>query len=144
LDYRFKQYKPKSTAIFNELSIIATVATPVMEPEFQAKNTVYFPVSLKTSIMPLETEYYIYSEDINQNVTVYSLFLDNTEVELYSFAIWGRLFATDGQEADPPIEENTEPGFTEEPTTTEQDDSASAHLVAKILLIPSILLLMKL
>ncbi|CAG9791384.1 unnamed protein product [Diatraea saccharalis] len=122
---RFPQYKLKSTAVFHELNIIATMPTPVIEDEIQARDTIYFPLSLDTSIMPLEPDDYTYSEDINGNVTTYSMFLDRYDKELYSFAIWGRIFSRDGQEEDPKLPQETTLSPTEE--TTENQDVTTEH-----------------
>ncbi|RVE50259.1 hypothetical protein evm_005094 [Chilo suppressalis] len=149
---RFPQYAPKSTAIFHELNIIATVPTPRIDAELESRDTVYFPLSLDTSIMPLEPDYYTYSEDKNEEVTVYNLFLEKYDRELYSFAIWGRVFAGDGELEDPPLTEPTTLLSTEttevslDSTTTDidaDDDSSVSHLITKSLLIPVLLLLLK-
>ncbi|KAL4711785.1 hypothetical protein ACJJTC_005954 [Scirpophaga incertulas] len=148
---RFPQYETRTTAAFTELNIIAVVTTPTLDPTVEAKDTVYYPVSLDTSIMPLKSEDFTYSEDTNDNVTVYTMFLDNTNVELYSFSIWGRVFATDGLDADPPLEVTDETSTIPAGTTTivtdntttddNENDSAFVHIVSKTLLLPVIIVI---
>lgn len=53
--------------------------------------------------MPLEAEDYLYELTSVESNTVFKLTLRNFNEELYSFAVWGRVFATDGQEADPAV-----------------------------------------
>lgn len=103
---RFSEYTANSTAHFEELFISATFPTPVIEAALQATDSAVFPVAAKTSIMPLEPEDYTYEFASSGNNTVYNLTLENFNEELYSFAVWGRVFATDGQEADPPVQDS--------------------------------------
>lgn len=76
--------------------------------------------------MPLESQYYSYSEDIQGSRSVYSLTLNNKYAELYTLAVWGRYYLTDGNEADPPlpIESDSEP------------DSANFHVLYSLMMLP--------
>ncbi|XP_026755190.2 uncharacterized protein LOC113515229 [Galleria mellonella] len=121
---RFPEYTENSTAIFEELTIIATVPTPVLDQNLQARDSAFFPISLDVSIMPLEVKDFTFNEDTQGDVTVYSLTLKRTNAQLYAFAVWGRVFATDKQDASPPI-----------------PDSSPKHLLNILLLIPTVLLL---
>ncbi|XP_028172899.1 vanin-like protein 1 [Ostrinia furnacalis] len=132
---RFPAYNANTTAIFEELSIVASVPTPVVVQNVTSRDSAYFPVSLDVSIMPLESEYYSYTEDNRGENTVYSMNLINRDAELYSFAVWGRYFLTDGLDADPPLveveseteasEPDTSEPVTSEPDTTEPDAGGS-------------------
>ncbi|CAK1541580.1 unnamed protein product [Leptosia nina] len=95
---RFSKYTPNSLATFDELSIDAFVTTPKRNPELQADNIVYFPVSLQPTILPLQPK--DYSLNITSLVGVldlYSYKLLNHNAELYSFGIFGRVFERDGE-----------------------------------------------
>lgn len=52
--------------------------------------------------MPLEVKEYTYAEESNGNRTNYTLTL-NSNKELYTFAVWGRVFERDGLEASKPL-----------------------------------------
>ncbi|XP_059054217.1 vanin-like protein 1 [Achroia grisella] len=104
---RFPQYAENTTAIFEELIITATVPTPVFDPEVQARNSAFFPVSMEVSIMPLEVKDFTFTENIQSNRTVYTFTLKNKHARLYTFAIWGRVFATDGKEESPPAPDSS-------------------------------------
>ncbi|XP_075983848.1 vanin-like protein 1 isoform X3 [Anticarsia gemmatalis] len=103
---RFTSFEENSTALFEELTITARMPTSIMT-DLDADDFVVFPVALQVSIMPLETKEYTYNKTVTGNVTVHSMSLLNSSPELYTFAIWGRVFATDGQEADPPFEDSS-------------------------------------
>ncbi|KAL0867648.1 hypothetical protein ABMA27_008399 [Loxostege sticticalis] len=143
---RFTQYNSNTTAIFEELSIVASVPTPVVIQNVSARDSGFFPVSLDVSIMPLESDYYTYSEDIQGSTTVYSLTLNKKDAELYSFAVWGRYYLTDGNEADPPVaiddgENNGDSGsqnVTDSPLLTEgegEPDSACVHVISSLMVV---------
>ncbi|XP_045771208.1 vanin-like protein 2 isoform X2 [Maniola jurtina] len=104
---RFPRFSPNSTGIFDELTITARVPTPVMDVEINAKNSIYFPVSLDTNIMPLKPKDYTYTETVLSKDTnsLYVLDLKNVTAELYVFGIWGREYTSDGQESSPPVED---------------------------------------
>lgn len=110
-----------------------------------ADDSAVFPVALKSSIMPLEAEAYYYGKMTAGIVTYSSLTLRDFDEELYTFAIWGRVFATDGQEADPPVEEvaaETTPAVTESVQTT-TPDAAHSHYLSGLLLIPALALALR-
>ncbi|KAM3963991.1 vanin-like protein 1 [Aphomia sociella] len=121
---RFPEYTENTTAIFEELIITATVPTPVSDQQLQARDSAFFPLSLDVSLMPLETEGFTYNENTQGNVTVYTLTLRRNTAQLYTFAVWGRVFATDGQDAAPAV-----------------PDSSPEHLLNSLLLITALALL---
>lgn len=111
-----------------------------------ARDSGFFPVSLDVSIMPLESDYYTYSEDTQGSTTVYSLTLNKKDAELYSFAVWGRYYLTDGNEADPPLgiddgENNGDSGsqsVTDLPLPIEgegEPDSACVHVISSLMVV---------
>ncbi|XP_063541459.1 vanin-like protein 1 isoform X3 [Cydia strobilella] len=89
---RFPTYVENSTSIFEELIIVATVPTPALDNLLDAHDSSFFPISLDVSIMPLEPSEYTYTEVQGDVTTVFTYTLVNTEKELYSFAVWGRVF----------------------------------------------------
>lgn len=89
---RFPLYRENATSVFEELSIVATVPTPVLVPQLNAKDSAFFPVSLDVSIMPLEVDEYTYTEVQNNENTVFTFTLVNTGKDLYTFAVWGRVY----------------------------------------------------
>ncbi|XP_063368774.1 vanin-like protein 1 [Cydia amplana] len=89
---RFPTFVVNSTSIFEELTIVATVPTPVLDTRLDAHDSSFFPISLDVSIMPLEPSEYTYTEVPGDGTTVFTYTLVNTEKELYSFAVWGRVF----------------------------------------------------
>ncbi|XP_073948410.1 vanin-like protein 2 isoform X3 [Choristoneura fumiferana] len=91
---RFPLYKQNATSLFEELSIVATVPTPVVVPQLNAKDSAFFPVSLDVSIMPLEVDEYTYTEVQNNENTVFTFTLVNTGKDLYTFAVFGRVYST--------------------------------------------------
>lgn len=103
---RFEIYAANSTANFEELSITATFPSPVVEPDLECDDSAVFPIALKTNIMPLEPISYTYDANYNGDTTVYNLILKEFDDDLYNFAVWGRVFATDGLEADPPVDDS--------------------------------------
>ncbi|XP_049879633.1 vanin-like protein 1 isoform X4 [Pectinophora gossypiella] len=105
--HRFTEYQENSTSLFEELSIVATVPTPVLLSNLTAHDSAFFPVSLDVSIMPLEPEGFTYNTDTQGTTTVYTLKLNNNTAELYTFAVWGRLFGLDDQEATPPLPDSS-------------------------------------
>ncbi|XP_034828264.1 vanin-like protein 1 isoform X3 [Maniola hyperantus] len=100
---RFPRFSPNSTGIFDELTITARVPTPVINADVNAENSIYFPVSLDTSIMPLKPKDHTYRETVSSVTNIYVLDLKNVTAELYVFGIWGREYTLDGQEASPPV-----------------------------------------
>ncbi|XP_039751967.1 vanin-like protein 1 [Pararge aegeria] len=106
---RFPQYSPNSTAVFEILEITAAVPIPETDEDLSAKNAVYFPVTLDTSIMPLKPADYLFEEvrQILDSYTVYLFVLRNLKAELYSFGLWGREFSTDGETTDNDSPEET-------------------------------------
>lgn len=76
--------------------------------------------------MPLEPEHYSFAEVTGGNVTVYTMTLNTQSVELYSFAVWGRYFPTDGQVEDPPREDDLELPVTEESVAEDDADEDRA------------------
>ncbi|VVC93050.1 unnamed protein product, partial [Leptidea sinapis] len=98
------QYQPKSVATFDELSIYATLQTPQTVESLQAHDIVYYPVSLKPSILPLNSnDFALEIQTMLGTVDLYNYTLLNNNVGLYSFGIYGRVFADDGKEPTPPI-----------------------------------------
>lgn len=77
--------------------------TSITDAALSAENSVVYPVSVKSSLMPLEPTTYTFNKVVNTQITLYDYALSVHEVELYSFALWGRVFATDGDEATPPF-----------------------------------------
>ncbi|XP_045539002.1 vanin-like protein 2 isoform X3 [Papilio machaon] len=102
---RFSSYQENTTGIFEELSITAIMPTPQRVKELDADDSVFYPVSLDVAINPLKPEYYTYEKKLSGGglKTHYSLKLNNFTRDLYSFAVWGRVFADDGKEATPPL-----------------------------------------
>ncbi|XP_072934499.1 vanin-like protein 2 isoform X3 [Epargyreus clarus] len=100
---RFPKFENDTTGVFEELSIVATVPTPQIVPDLDAHDSSYFPVALTTSIMPLESKDYTYEVSTQGNVTNISAVLKSNTPELYSFAVWGRVFDRDGEDATPPL-----------------------------------------
>ncbi|XP_026314153.1 vanin-like protein 1 [Hyposmocoma kahamanoa] len=103
---RFKNFSINSTASFEELTIIATVPKPITDTAVQAHDSSYFPVSLDVSIMPLEVKEYTYTEESNGETTNYTFTL-NSNKELYTFAVWGRIFERDGLEPTKPLHDSS-------------------------------------
>ncbi|XP_013146606.1 PREDICTED: vanin-like protein 2 isoform X2 [Papilio polytes] len=102
---RFPNYQENATAIFEELSIIASMPTPQKVKELDADDSVFYPVSLDVAINPLRPEQYTYEKTLSDDghKTHYSFKLNNVTRNLYSFAVWGRVFADDGKDATPPL-----------------------------------------
>lgn len=134
--------------MFQELRITATLPTPQNDDELDADRAAYFPVTLNTAIMPLRSEDYSFQrESIANIVSIYSIMLTNTNVELYSFAIWGREYTTDGQFASPPSDqhdsaETTTMTTTAAPTTAQPGSSAS-HKISITLFILSVVVFLR-
>ncbi|XP_068623395.1 vanin-like protein 2 isoform X3 [Battus philenor] len=104
---RFSNYTANATGIFEELSITAAVPTPKIDKILRASDSVFYPVSLDTSIMPLRPQQYTYEIKILDNETSnYSFKLNNITSNVYSFAVWGRVFIDDGQNPTPPLRYN--------------------------------------
>lgn len=108
--------------LFEELSIIATVPTPVPEPAVGAPDSAYFPVSMDVSIMSLESQDFAYTVEESGDVTIHTMTLSKKDKEIYSFAVWGRLFERDGFDATPPV-----------------TDASTAIVLSKFLLLVSVL-----
>ncbi|CAG5024347.1 unnamed protein product [Parnassius apollo] len=111
---RFPNFEQNTTGIFEELSIIATVPTPVIDTYLKAADSTFYPVSLDIKIMPLEPQDYTFTLENSNNmrVTTYNFTLNKQNSDLYSFAVWGRVFGTDGEEASPPVKDGSNPSFT--------------------------------
>ncbi|XP_046963867.1 vanin-like protein 1 isoform X2 [Vanessa cardui] len=128
---RFSTFEPNTTGIFDELRITATLPEPNVNEELNASEAAYFPISLDTTIMPLKTNDYTFEKikffDI---VSVIKMDLKNVNAELYTFAVWGRQYTTDGQSAAPPVEHSDDDGSSTDttvpPTTTEADSAPGA------------------
>ncbi|PZC83541.1 hypothetical protein B5X24_HaOG207524 [Helicoverpa armigera] len=153
---RFATYLVDTTAIFDELTITATMPTPSLEADLDTNDSIVYPVSSTIYIMPLESEEYSYTVTPNNDVTVHTMSLKNKSAELYAFAIWGRRFATDGQVEDPPLpddetttestsevtaqsSEATTVSTSEATTTTEATADASVvHLLSHTLLVMAV------
>nr|XP_049699302.1 vanin-like protein 3 isoform X5 [Helicoverpa armigera] len=153
---RFAPYLADTTAIFDELTITATMPTPSLEADLDTNDSIVYPVSSTIYIMPLESEEYSYTVTPNNDVTVHTMSLKNKTAELYAFAIWGRRFATDGQVEDPPLpddetttestsevttqsSEATTVSTSEATTTTEATADASVvHLLSHTLLVMAV------
>ncbi|KAJ0173032.1 hypothetical protein K1T71_011208 [Dendrolimus kikuchii] len=130
---RFPNYLENATAIFEELSINAIIPTPIRETDLQADDSIFIPLSVNVNIMALKSTDFNYNKVDNGNTTTHSYTLVNKNAELYTFALWGRVFATDGLDVDPPRNE----------TEDTSPDSSVVHLVNSVLLIPTILLLLR-
>ncbi|XP_037292535.1 vanin-like protein 2 isoform X2 [Manduca sexta] len=115
---RFENYAVNRTAVFDELNIIGTMPSPVRNPQLQADGFVMYPVSVIEPIMPLEPKGFTFTATTANTTTVYNYSLVNLDAKLYAFTLWGRYFATDGQDATPPV-----------------PDSATAHLLSGVLLV---------
>ncbi|XP_026740921.1 vanin-like protein 2 isoform X2 [Trichoplusia ni] len=115
---RFSPYVANATAIFMELTIRATMPTPVVTENLQADGSVVYPVSLSVATLPLETREYSYAKVPSGDRTLHIYSLENKAAELYSFAVWGRQFSTDGQNATDPI-----------------TDGASVHFLSHFMLV---------
>ncbi|CAK1590455.1 unnamed protein product [Parnassius mnemosyne] len=111
---RFPNFEQNTTGIFEELTIIATVPTPVIDKDLEAPDSTFYPVSLDIKIMPLEPQDYVFKFETNNHmrVTTYTFSLNKQKSDLYSFAVWGRVFGTDGEEASPPVKDGSNPSFT--------------------------------
>ncbi|KAJ2942846.1 hypothetical protein O0L34_g15035 [Tuta absoluta] len=138
---RFPEYKANTTAMFEELTIEATVPTPSIEPELDAHDSSYFPVALNVNIMPLEPADTTYSSNVQGATTTYTLKLTNLQAELYSFAVWGRKFERDGLDADGPREgTSTEtPGSNNPPVTPGVHGASFVHNASISLLVAAIM-----
>ncbi|CAH0595383.1 unnamed protein product [Chrysodeixis includens] len=115
---RFSPYVADATAIFEELTIIATMPTPVASDSLQADGSIVYPVSLSVAILPLETREYTYAKVPTGSRTMHIYSLENHAAQLYTFAVWGRQFSTDGQNATDPI-----------------TDGASVHFISHFMLV---------
>ncbi|CAH2051808.1 unnamed protein product, partial [Iphiclides podalirius] len=122
---RFPDYEANTTAVFEEISIEAVVPTPNTDNTLDAADSAFYPVSLDVSIMPLKSHQYTFDSVSNGSTTTYFLNLNSEVEDLYSFAVWGRVFATDGEDASPPLVELG-------------DNSSSIQSFAIILLVPTI------
>ncbi|CAH2093813.1 unnamed protein product [Euphydryas editha] len=146
---RFENYISNTTGIFEELRIIATLPTPRKDNELDADRSAYFPVTLNTEIMPLRSDDYTFQQlSILNIVSIYDFLLTNTNVELYTFAIWGREYTTDAQLASPPSNQHdsaeTTTTTTTTPTpTTAQPGSSTTHRINFILFIGSIIIYLR-
>ncbi|KAG7303463.1 hypothetical protein JYU34_011983 [Plutella xylostella] len=100
---RFETYAAKTTAIFEELSITATVPTPQTNMTLSSADAAFYPVSVDVSTLPLKITEYAYTEAAQGGKTTYTMRLLSKEVELYGFGVWGRRFAADGQDPTPPL-----------------------------------------
>ncbi|VVC93049.1 unnamed protein product [Leptidea sinapis] len=144
----FEQYQPKSVATFDELSIYATLQTPQTVESLQAHDIVYYPVSLKPSILPLNSnDFALEIQTMLGTVDLYNYTLLNNNVGLYSFGIYGRVFADDGKEPTPPIieeerEETTPALVTTEPTPEPVPDSSVTICLSLILAVLSLTLVL--
>ncbi|KAH9636944.1 hypothetical protein HF086_016883 [Spodoptera exigua] len=129
---RLSTYVANTTGIFEELVITARMPTPVVVYELSTDDSIVYPVTSNVAIMPLESKEYTYTKVAYNNVTVHTMMLTNKFAELYSFALWGRRFATDGQVEDPPLpDEEIE---TSETPTTPAPGASTVHLLNKLLL----------
>ncbi|CAB3220552.1 unnamed protein product [Arctia plantaginis] len=102
---RFQTYEDESTAIFEDLTIVATMPRPVVMPDFDVDDSVIFPVSASVSIMPLEPRDYTYYKNSTGHDIVYTLSLNTVSADLYTFGVWGRLFTSDGEDPHPPVDD---------------------------------------
>lgn len=105
-DYRHPNFEANTTAVFEEISIEAMVPTPHTDENLNAADSTFYPVFLDTSIMPLNSHHYTYGHLTQNNKTTYSMTLNNQVGNLYCVAVWGRVSATDGEDATPPIEKD--------------------------------------
>lgn len=115
---RFSPYVINATAVFVQLTITATMPTPVVTEGLQADGSVVYPLSLSVATLPLEPREYTYSKVPSGDRTVHTYTLVNDAAELYNFAVWGRQFSTDGQNATDPV-----------------TDGASVHFLSHFILV---------
>ncbi|XP_045454230.1 vanin-like protein 1 [Melitaea cinxia] len=147
---RFDNYTSNTIGVFEELRITATLPTPQNDDDLEADRAAYFPVTLNTAIMPLRPEDYSFQRlSIFNIVSIYNFVLTNTNVQLYSFAIWGREYTTDGQFAAPPSNqhdsaETTTTTTTTAAPTTAQPGSSASHKISIILFILSTIVYLRL
>ncbi|XP_035448666.2 vanin-like protein 2 isoform X3 [Spodoptera frugiperda] len=123
---RLSTYISNTTGIFEELIITATMPTPVLNSSLDTDDSIVYPVSSKVTIMPLESKDFTYTKAQQNDVTVHTMTLTNKMAELYTFAIWGRRFATDGQDADPELPD-------ELGDVTPAPGASTVHLLSKVL-----------
>ncbi|XP_039752372.1 vanin-like protein 1 isoform X1 [Pararge aegeria] len=123
---RFPRYSENSTAAFQALNIFALVPYPETDASLSAKKAVYFPITLDTALMPLIPEYYTFEEISMFNATTFTFNLENLDTELYSFAVWGREYTTDGEEAT----NNNSTETTTTPVPENPDDSEPGSSIA--------------
>ncbi|XP_053617654.1 vanin-like protein 1 [Plodia interpunctella] len=136
---RFPTYLDDATSTFEELSIIATFPTPVLNTTLTAQDSEFFPISLNVAIMPLEPQDTTFTEEIQGPNTVFTYTLENHDVKLYTFSVWGRVYGWDGYDESPPVGDidwdvQPSPGDGE-------PDSSSVHLLYKMLLLPTLALM---
>ncbi|CAK1541581.1 unnamed protein product [Leptosia nina] len=125
---RFEKYTPNSFAKFEELNINAFLTTPRRNEDLQVDNIAYYPVSLQPTILPLEAkDYSLNITSLFGVVDIYNYQLINTNAELYSFGIFGRVFGRDGEEPTPPwVDPELETTSTPSPGTQPTDAPGSA------------------
>lgn len=101
---------------------MATVPTPNIDPKVDSSDSFFFPLSLDVSINPLSPEEFTYNiEKIANNQTVITMSLNEKNAELYTMAIWGRVFEWDGDTASPPIQDGNDEGDKETETEDNND-----------------------
>ncbi|XP_050353056.1 vanin-like protein 1 isoform X2 [Nymphalis io] len=134
---RFEKFESNTTGVFENLRITATIPAPTVNEELNANEAAYFPISLNTAIMPLETNDYTFEKTTLFNLlTIITMDLKNFNADLYTFAVWGRQYTTDGQTASPPVEQNDDDDNNSSTTTTVQpstaDDAPGSSVTHKI------------
>nr|XP_013189643.1 unnamed protein product [Amyelois transitella] len=137
---RYPTYVEDASATFEELTIVATVPTPILDTTLSAQDSEFFPISLNVAIMPLEVQDTTFTEEIQGENTIFTFTLNNHDVKLYAFSVWGRVFGWDGDDESPPVGEidwdldtgSPDPGLP---------DSSSVNLLFKLLLLPALALL---
>ncbi|XP_045454342.1 vanin-like protein 1 [Melitaea cinxia] len=144
---RFDNYTSNNTGVFEELHITATLPTPHKDVELEADRAAYFPVTLNTAIMPLRSEDYSFQRmSVFNIISIYDFLLTNANVELYSFAIWGREYTTDDQLASPSSNQQDSAETTTTTTavpTTSQPGSSASHKISITLFIGSIVIYLR-
>lgn len=108
---------------------------PRLDAAVSAKKAVYYPATLDTSLLPLSPDAYVFeAREILNATTVYTFYLLRSEEELYSFAIWGREYTTDGDE---PSGNNSTETTTPTPTPGPdgEPDSSTVHRLHFVLFI---------
>lgn len=114
--------------------------------DLDADDSAVFPLALKTSIMPLEPTAYSYDVSSEGGLTYFNFTLNDFNDELYSFTVWGRVYGTDGQDADPPIDEtatDSNQAIVTDTVPTSTIGAANSDLLSGALLVSSLMIALR-